>query len=88
MELFGVARLTSGRRYVEMSVPRVASAHVLSRTLADACPELVGKAILDDRSGLQSSYTLNLNGTSFLSHEPSELKQGDTLLLFSSQAGG
>ena len=36
----------------------------------------------------QSSYTLNVNGTSFVSDGPLNLEQGDTILLFSSQAGG
>ncbi|MCI0440153.1 MAG: hypothetical protein L0177_13645 [Chloroflexi bacterium] len=89
VELFGVARMVCGARVVEIAVPEIASVDDVAAALAQACPSLVGKAILGDRSGLMASYTLNLNGTAFLDAEDElRLKAGDTLLLFSSQAGG
>ena len=88
VELFGLARIAAGRRQVDVRVPKRAHPAEVASALADACPELIGDIILDDRSGLQQSYTFNLNGTSFLSDRQLDLNPGDTLLLFSSQAGG
>jgi hypothetical protein len=48
----------------------------------------VGVAIQEDRASLYDSYTLNLNGLRFVTHECLHVQAGDTLLLFSSQAGG
>jgi molybdopterin converting factor small subunit len=83
-----VARILTGRRQVDVTVLGHARPADLASALAEVCPALVGQVILEDRSGLQQSYTLNLNGTSFVSDEQLELKSGDTVLLFSSQAGG
>ena len=88
VELFGLARMLSGRHHVEVPMPRRAETVDVVAALARACPELVGKVLLEDVSGLQESYTLNLNGTSFVGDERLHLEPGDTLLLFSSQAGG
>jgi molybdopterin converting factor small subunit len=60
----------------------------LALVLARICPELVGVALRDDLSGLLASYTLNLNATEFVEGDELTLRDGDTLLLFSSQAGG
>ena len=88
VELFGLARIVSGRRHVQVSVPGHASTRDVAAQLGEKCPELLGKVILEDHSGLQESYTLNLNGTSFVCDDQLDLKSGDTILLFSSQAGG
>ena len=88
VELFGVPRLATGRRHLVMQVSRKVGVGQLAAALAEHCPELVGNVILEDLSGLEQSYTLNLNGTSFMSDEHVDLRTGDTLLLFSSQAGG
>ncbi len=88
VELFGTARLSSGRRQVEISVPEVAGPEDLASALAEACPELIGSVVREDGAGLVESHTFNLNGTRFLDHGPARLDPGDTILLFSSQAGG
>lgn len=88
VELFGTARMVSGRRCIEVSLPQHTGTSALASALAAACPELVGKVVREDLSGLLSSYTCNLNGASFLSDGPLELEPGDVILLFSSQAGG
>ena len=88
VELFGLARILSGRRQVEIAVPGEAAPRDVAAALADVCPEMVDKVIREDRSGLQMSYTLNLNGTTFVPDGPVHLEAGDTILLFSSQAGG
>ena len=88
VELFGLARMSTGRSIVRITVPVGADIRDVVAALSRACPELVGGIILDDLSGLQTSYTLNVNGTSFVGDGPLSLEQGDSILLFSSQAGG
>ncbi len=88
VELFGRARILCERGSVEVKVPPNAATGALAAALAASCPELVGEAIREDRSGLRESYTFNLNGTSFMCDGPMTLRAGDSVLLFSSQAGG
>lgn len=88
VELFGQARILSGCRQVEVAMPERAEAGDMATALAEACPELVGKVIREDSTGLQVSYIFNLNGTAFVDDEELHLREGDSLLLFSSQAGG
>ena len=76
------------RRWVEVEVARRTEVAAIASALAASCPELVGEAIREDRTGLQESYTFNLNGTEFLCDRPVALSTGDSILLFSSQAGG
>ncbi len=88
VELFGRARMLCGRTWVEVEVAPHAEVAAITSALAATCPELVGEAIRQDRTGLRDSYTFNLNGTSFMCDGPTELNAGDSVLLFSSQAGG
>ncbi|MCH8826530.1 MAG: MoaD/ThiS family protein [Chloroflexi bacterium] len=91
VELFGTARIACEKHDVALRLPSSSTVADVAQALAEACPELVGMAILEDMSGLMKSYTLNLNGTAFLSglaDQRLRLRNGDTLLLFSSQAGG
>jgi len=88
VELFGMARIACGRQRVSIETAADGSIRAVVAALADACPELVGKAVSEDSSALMESYTFNLNGTSFIDEGAFALKAGDTLLLFSSQAGG
>ncbi len=88
VELFGMARIACGRDVVEIAAPLDGGLGRVVSALADACPELVGVAIRDDRTGLLDSYTFNLNGNEFVSGDAPRLRPGDRLLLFSSMAGG
>ena len=88
VELFGMARMACGRRRLSIETTAEGSVPAVVAALAKACPELVGKAISEDLSSLMESYTFNLNGTAFIDDAAISLKTGDTLLLFSSQAGG
>lgn len=88
VELFGTARLACGRRLVEVELSANSSSAMLTAALANACPQLVGVALREDLGGLLESYTLNLNGKEFVESGQVVLSEGDTLLLFSSQAGG
>ena len=73
---------------VEVELPADSSSAILAATLANAYPQLVGVALREDLAGLLVSYTLNINGTEFVESGKLALNEGDTLLLFSSQAGG
>lgn len=88
VELFGTARLAAGRRRLQIDVPRIAEVRELVAILAHVCPPLVGIALREDLCGLLESYALNLNGTEFVESDDLTLQDGDTLLLFSSLAGG
>jgi len=89
VELFGQARLVIGRRSVEVAVSSNSGASDLAYALAERFPDLVGKAIREDRRGLLESYTFNLNGIEFINdHDKLDLTSNDIILLFSSQAGG
>ncbi len=88
VELFGSARLLAGRREVEIEAPAPCAIRDLVSALAAAVPALVGDVVREDGAGLEESYVLNLNGARFLESDPVELKHGDRVLLFSSQAGG
>ena len=88
IELFGTARMACGLRQIEARLPASASLADVAATLAKTCPQLVGVALRHDLSGLLSSYTLNLNAIDFVEGDELTLEEGDTLLLFSSQAGG
>ncbi len=88
VELFGLAQLACGRRQLTCDVPYDATLADIVVALAAVCPALVGLAIRHDLSGLYDSYVLNVNGLQFIAQERVYLQPGDTLLLFSSQAGG
>ena len=88
VELFGIPRLRTGRREVDLVLPPQPSRAQVIQALAQACTLLVGNAIRDDLSGLQEGYVFNCNGTVFLADEDFDLGPGDILLLLSSQAGG
>lgn len=91
VELFGMARLACGRGRLDVRVRANATAADVARAAAAACPELVGVALREDGGGLLASYALNVNGVAFVGDDDGghlELREGDRLLLFSSQAGG
>lgn len=87
VEIYGNARLLSGRSEVELRLPARASAPDVAARLAREAPELVGE-VLDPGGGLAPSYVLNLNGRRFLTESASSIGDRDRILLFSSQAGG
>ena len=88
VELFGLARIAAGRRELDIRVPSASRVPDIAQALADACPSLLGTVLIEDGSGLLDSYTLNLNGASFLGDGTVRLAHGDSILVFSSQAGG
>ena len=88
VELFGHARTIAGVRDVHLALPPEASASDLAVALASALPVLVSTALDEDGVALLSSYTANVNGMVFMGDEPIPISRGDSIFLFSSQAGG
>ena len=88
VELFGMARLGSGCALLDLDLPGDATLAAVAQALVAACPALRGLAVRADGTGLLESYRLNLNGRVFVTEAGVQLRPGDTLLLFSSQAGG
>ena len=88
VELFGHARTIAGVRDLQLALPTQSGASDLAAALADALPSLLTVALEEDGSRLLPSYTANLNGLSFMEDTPIPISPGDTIYLFSSQAGG
>ncbi len=88
VELFGVARRAAGRRAVPLELTGDLSLRAVVAELSRHCPELAGKAIAPDRSGLLEGYILNLNGRSFVASLETEVSDGDNVLLLTNEAGG
>ncbi len=88
VELFGLTRLRSGLREVDLDLPSVVSRREVIGALAQACPALVGNGLREDLTDLEEGYLFNRNGTAFLGSEEIDLRSGDCLLLLSGQAGG
>lgn len=88
VELFGIARLTTGRKAVMLRLPNRAQLQDVVVELAKECPTLVGKAIREDLSGLFDGYVMNVNGLSFVDRLDLPVSEGDAVLLISSEAGG
>ncbi len=89
VELFGTARLATGKRAVEVALSRNTSRRDFVCALAAACPQLVDHVIRPDFTDLQDGYLLNRDGKAFLRGGGAiSVNPGDTLLIISSQAGG
>ncbi len=89
VELFGNARLLAGRRYVSVHLAGDCGLGDVAEAVARQCTALVGPVVREDLRGFLDSYTVNLNGVEFVGDGLQQrLKDGDSLLVFSSQAGG
>ena len=88
VELFGNARLLAGRKIERLSVAHDCALSDIARKIGRRHPALVGTVVREDLSGFLESYTVNLNGMEFIDDGHERLKDGDSLLVFSSQAGG
>ena len=88
VELFGHARTVAGVRDVQIALPAESSVSDLAVSLGNVLPSLLCTALDENGSNLLTSYTANLNGLAFMDEVPVPITQGDTIYLFSSQAGG
>ena len=82
VELLGVPRERAGVAEIELQADTLGQLLV---ALAVRFPSL-GELIVADR--LQSSLVANLNGDRFVSDPRTQLKEGDSVLILSADAGG
>ena len=82
VELLGIPRERAGVAELELQANTLGQ---LLRALAHRCPEL-GEFI--DRDRLQPSIVANLNGERFVSDPHTPLRDSDSILILSSDAGG
>jgi molybdopterin converting factor small subunit len=87
VRLFGTARSAAGVTELVVDTPSSSSDRKLARLIQKSNPELVGPVIDLESGELKTSHTFNLNGVNFIDGDV-ELREGDEILLFSSQAGG
>lgn len=88
VELFGNARLLAGRQLVPLNVADNCTLGDIAESMGRRHPALVGTVVREDLTGFLKSYTVNLNGVEFIDDRHQRLSDGDSLLVFSSQAGG
>ena len=88
VELFGNARLLAGRDLARLNVADDCTLGDIAEAIGRLHPALVGTVVRKDRTGFLDSYTVNLNGVEFIDDQHQRLSEGDSLLIFSSQAGG
>ena len=87
IRLFGTARQAAGMTEIVIDVPSNSSERQLARLIQQSVPALVGPVIDQETLALKPSHTFNLNGVRFVDGDV-QLREGDEILLFSSQAGG
>ena len=88
VELFGVARMLSGRSEVALALaPGATVSHVLA-TLVAIVPALAGRVIAADGSRLMDGYACNVNGLEFVRSLTVLVHGGDRIMILSADAGG
>jgi molybdopterin-guanine dinucleotide biosynthesis protein A len=88
VELFGVARMLSGAREVDLVLARGATlAHVLAG-LVERLPALSGRVVEADGSRLVDGYASNVNGATFVREATTPIRSGDHVMILSADAGG
>lgn len=91
IELFGVARLTAHTPHVSLTLSAEATLGDALTVLGAECPTLLGSVLSADdagHTGLRSGYACNINGKDFVRDVQTRLREGDSLLILSSDAGG
>ncbi len=88
VELFGIARLTAGKKSLLVSLPIEATVRDAIVGLIERCPELSGKVSDANGTRLLPGYALNINGVSFVDDLDIRLQAGDALIVLSADSGG
>jgi hypothetical protein len=88
VELYGVARLRTGRDAVVLLLPAGSTLGDALEHLAGVLPELVGPVLAADRRSLAEGSIVSLDGKSFTRDPALPLPPGKPLLLMPASAGG
>ena len=88
VEVYGTLRLRTKRKYIYVEIPEVSDRKDLAFALSKVCPDLVGIAINSDATDFNDTYSINLNGLTFLDNDSFRVMSGDSIILLSNQAGG
>ena len=88
IELFGVARLRAKTERVSVTLSPCADLGVALAALAEKIPGLVGPVLSEQDHKLVRGFACNVNGETFVHDMRTRLKDGDSVLILSSDAGG
>jgi len=89
VELYGLARVLAGEKTVELQLGVGATVRDALSELGLARPELVGRVLKDDLSGVTEGHSLALDGTTFVDDPKSvTLHGGERVLILANAAGG
>ena len=88
IEFFGRVRMILGFNSFEITVNKEITKEELISLIAKKYPKLIGEIIEENKSNLKKSYNIGINGIKNPSENELNLKNNDSILIFSSQAGG
>ena len=88
IEFFGRVRMILGFNSFEITVNKEITKEELISLIAKKDPKLIGEIIEENKSNLKKSYNIGINGIKTPSENELNLKNNDSILIFSSQAGG
>tara|TARA_B100000029_G_scaffold235772_1_gene232904 strand:+ start:8125 stop:8412 length:288 start_codon:yes stop_codon:yes gene_type:complete len=88
IEFFGRARMLSELNSFETTVNKEITKKELIPLIAKKYPKLIGEIIQENKCELKKSYNIGINGIKNPSENELNLNNNDSILIFSSQAGG
>jgi molybdopterin converting factor small subunit len=88
IEFYGRARMILGLNSFEIQVNEKITKEELISLIGKKYPKLIGEIIEENKSNLKKSYNIGINGIKNPSENELNLKNNDSILIFSSQAGG
>ena len=88
IEFFGRARMILGFNSFEITVNKEITKEELISLIAKKYQKLIGEIIEENKSNHKKSYNIGINGIKNPSENELNLKNNDSILIFSSQAGG
>jgi molybdopterin converting factor small subunit len=88
VELFGVARMVAHTTQVPLVLCARATLVDVYAALVEKLPALRGRVISAGEPRLMEGYTCNINGREFVRTSETPVHAGDSLMIFSADAGG
>jgi len=88
IEFFGRARLILGFNSFQITVNEKITKKELILLISKKYPKLIGEIIEENKLNLKKSYNMGINGIKNPSENELNLNNNDSILIFSSQAGG